>query len=174
MEDNNIEIKKGIYNGIVNFTDDLDIIIIHNKYGLINKKGEIICDPKYYWIHHFQNGFARVVLNNKVGFINTKGQEICPIKYDDTDNFENGFARVELNSEEFYIDKFGKEYFVDDPSEISYSKTDIKNDECNGINKKDKYKLVTYPMNTVWKVSVKEYEDKYSNKSAIMLGDKEL
>ena len=52
------------------------------KYGVIEKIGEEIVEPKYDEIDGFYNGVAAVRLNDKWGLIDRNGNEITPIKYD--------------------------------------------------------------------------------------------
>lgn len=63
------------------FTNKLALFKKDDKYGFLNKKGEVKIHAIYDNAYPFINGMAYVELNGKVGYINKKGEEIIPIKY---------------------------------------------------------------------------------------------
>lgn len=90
------------------------VITPSEKFGLINKKGELLADTSFKRINAFENGLATVIgLNHdpypdddkdpiiEKGVINAKGKLIVPYgKYKEISDFKNGFAKVEINTEE--------------------------------------------------------------------------
>ena len=104
------EIIKPKYDMIYPFNiSGFAIVLLEEKYGLINKSGKEIIKPKYDMIYSFfVKGFNKVKVNNKYGFVNKKGIEIGEIKYEDVSNFKNGMALVKLNDKWGIINTKGK------------------------------------------------------------------
>ncbi len=80
-------------------------------WALINKKGDIITDYKWYAIHEFHEGFAiaedreQCIENiSKWTFINKKGIPISNNRYKNVEDFNNGKAKVciTVNSKYYY------------------------------------------------------------------------
>jgi len=67
---------------------------IEGKYGLINKKGELLLETIYDYIGDFKNGFAKIELERKQGFIDLNGEISIPIIYDKVEDFSEGYAVV--------------------------------------------------------------------------------
>lgn len=49
-------------------------ILVNKKYGYINKKGEIIIEPKYDYAEEFSEDLAIVGTEGNLGYINKKGK----------------------------------------------------------------------------------------------------
>ena len=109
-----------------------EIIKEESKFGLKNKKGEIILNPKYDFIHEFDNGLATVITDDAIGtgyagLIDEYGKEIISPKYIVNRLFlyfifENNYAWVVENDQLFYIDKEGREYREVKKSELEFLK----------------------------------------------------
>ena len=74
------------------------------KYGLINRKGEVIVRPQYFRIHPFVDGTAVVFKNREagagslVGIIDTMGNYIIPFgKYDKIADLSDGYFTVSVS-----------------------------------------------------------------------------
>jgi len=80
----------------------------NGKYGLKNKSGEIVTQPKYEYIGPSYEGYAIIRLIYW-GFIDIAGKEITPIKYQEVRYFKEGLAGVKSNNKWGIIDKTGKE-----------------------------------------------------------------
>ncbi len=67
-----------------------------DKYGVINKKGDVIIPFKFDSFKSFnKKGISVVEVNGKFGYIDEKGKYIIKLSYDHAENFdENGFAIV--------------------------------------------------------------------------------
>jgi hypothetical protein len=87
MADENIA-----YPDLVKFSDT-------QKYGYVNKHGEIVIPPKFDEAFQFaSNGLARVNYNRDFGFINTKGDWVIKPQYLSVDEFNsNGLAKAEIS-----------------------------------------------------------------------------
>lgn len=80
------------------------------KFGLIDKKGQLLVDTTFKQIRDFSNGLSVVIGQHherypdddaepilEIGVINSNGDYIVPFgKYEDISDFKNGFAKVEL------------------------------------------------------------------------------
>ncbi len=83
------------------------------KYGVINRKGEIIVQPQYDGIEDFKNGMAVVSKTTgeqtKYGYIDNTGKAVIPIQYETAQNFSpEGFALVGNSETLMFIDKKGQ------------------------------------------------------------------
>ena len=110
----NKEIEKKIlakslnFSFIGNFSEGLALIIVNNKYGFINKSGEVVIPIKFNSVRNFSEGLALIRVNNKWGFINKSGKIIIPTKFDYVYGFSDGLARVMVNNKWDFINKSGK------------------------------------------------------------------
>lgn len=82
---------------------------IDGKWGLIDKTGKFVIEPKYDDITTFAEGLAIVDLQGKSGYINRQGEIVIPIVYEQASVFRDGVALVSLDGKSFYyIDNQGK------------------------------------------------------------------
>ena len=99
--------KKSRYDFIGLYHNGLAYVRLYDKYGFINREGEIVIPLEYEYAHDFIEGLAAVRLNGKWGFIDTVGNMVIPFKYDDVGDFKNGKVDVIMNGEHFVINKNG-------------------------------------------------------------------
>jgi len=80
------------------FANDSVISVTQNeKYGYIDKVGNILIPIKYDDLGNYHNGQYKVMVNGKWGIINLKGEILLPIRYTDiVQPFCNGFATVQI------------------------------------------------------------------------------
>lgn len=117
-----LEVAPLVYDWIYDFQDDFALMLLDNKYGILDKDGKEIAPPKYDEIGEnygtgiiiFCEDLARVNQNGKWGFVDKNGNEIVSLKYDSAEHFYNGYSKVSIgNKESGYkygvIDKKGKE-----------------------------------------------------------------
>ena len=74
------------------------IVKYNNKYGIINKKSELLLMTVYDEIGPFFNGFAKITENGKVGLINEKFEIVLKPKYEEVEQFYNEVAYVKTQS----------------------------------------------------------------------------
>jgi hypothetical protein len=87
-------------------------IKLNDKYGFIDKKGQIVIQPKYKYASDFSDGLAAVSDTNVYAFINSKGDIVLNNNYKFSWGFEEGLAAVELaNGNYIHINKFGENVF---------------------------------------------------------------
>jgi hypothetical protein len=100
---------------IHNFKNGLSIINHQDKFGLINKQGEIIfpCRLDYVKIH--ANGNSLIKINGKYGLINNKGDIIIPVIYESLfinegleESQNKTLVEATLNKKRGVLNEFGK------------------------------------------------------------------
>lgn len=81
------------------------------RWGLINKKGEMVIEPKFSDVSVFRDGIAAaeitIMSERKMGFIDTNGEWVIPPKFDHASQFSEGLARVFVKGKYGYIDRSG-------------------------------------------------------------------
>ena len=74
----------------------------NSYFGLIDKTGEYIVYPEFYWIDTFSEGIAGVVARTenglKAGYMDISGQMTIAPEYDDGYSFAGGFALVGMTT----------------------------------------------------------------------------
>ena len=99
------------------FKEGLAVVRIGlNKYGFINKRGDIVINPQFDYAFDFQEGAARVAIKKneklKWGFVDKNGKEIIKPQFDWVTSFKEGLAVVLFGSWETgkygYINKQGQ------------------------------------------------------------------
>jgi WG containing repeat len=86
----------------------------NNRYGYMDRQGNVIIQPKFDNVGIFSEGLAWVEINKKLGYIDKTGKIKIPLRFDDAvfdsrkGDFDGGLAKVCLNSKCGYIDRTGK------------------------------------------------------------------
>lgn len=84
-------------------------VLRKNKYGYVNKSGDLVVKAKYDYGSDFVEGMARVSKAGKYGFVNEAGKEIIPLTYQSASNFNYGFAVVKsADNEAYFVNKNGE------------------------------------------------------------------
>lgn len=77
-----------------NFTEGLARVRINEKWGFINKMGEEVIRPQFYYVDEFSDG--RAIVRNEQdlhGAIDTRGNLAIDYRFTTLTNFTNGYAR---------------------------------------------------------------------------------
>mgnify|MGYP001179585168 CR=1 FL=1 len=141
--------RRTYLDGGTGFCNGLASVKLNNKWGYINKNGELIIDYIFEEAYEFYEGLAAVKYKNKWGYINKMGNIVIPYKYDGASIFSEGLASVEINGKRGYIDKTGIEViqFKYDKYSINEFKNGITEVYLNGskilINKEGKELFVS-------------------------------
>lgn len=92
------------------FSEDLISVRINNKYGYINKAGEIVIAPMFDFADAFNEGLAQVSIKGKCAYINSLGTVIIktPFDYYNCSGFANGLAQIQVKGSVGYLDKSGQ------------------------------------------------------------------
>ncbi|TKC00784.1 WG repeat-containing protein [Pedobacter cryophilus] len=96
------------YDKFTPFINEVAAVSLNGKWGMINKKGDVIIPIEYESEPYEASGLVKVKLSNKFGFLDKTGKIVIPIKYDEADLFSDNFARVKTNGKWGVIDKTGK------------------------------------------------------------------
>ena len=109
------------------FSEGLAAVLIKNKWGYIDKQGNIAIEPQFSMASGFSEGLAAVEINNKYGFIDKTGRMVIEPQYDFALAFTEGVSPVSIDDYFQIIDKNGAVV-----TELDDSFTDI---ECfsNGL-----------------------------------------
>lgn len=102
------------------FQNGTAAVMIDSLWGVIDKSGEFIIEPKYLRIWNNSNGFFRIFDGKNYSFINNREINIFKQSFETANDFSEGFAAV----------KFGEfDYgFIDTLGNIAF-----RFDKCNGI-----------------------------------------
>lgn len=130
------------------FYEDLVPVKSGDKWGYMNKAGELAINPQFESAGSFFEGLASVKLNGKYGYIDNTGNFVINAQWDYAGAFEDGLAIVGNGKEDSkygYIDKTGN-YIVN--PQFSYAKdfsdglAVVKsNDKYGYIGKDGKYAI---------------------------------
>ncbi len=95
------------------FSDALYPVRNKDKWGYINRKGEIVLQPQWEDAGDFYEGLAKAATteesNMRYGFINSKGEWIVKPIYQRAFDFSDGFAVVQRNDLYGYVNSSGRE-----------------------------------------------------------------
>lgn len=71
------------------FADGLAFVMSGGKYGIIDKSGAMVVQPKFSYVDQegFSNGFARILSKDQVGFINRSGTVVIATQFDEARRF---------------------------------------------------------------------------------------
>ncbi|WP_053991601.1 WG repeat-containing protein [Mangrovimonas sp. TPBH4] len=104
-----------------------------DKYGCIDRKGNIVIPFKYDLMLEFKNGLAAVKKGKFMGFINKKGEVVIPIKYQGAFSFENNLALVLENDKAYSINRKGEKIAeIGEYLNTTYWGTDLLSTTKNG------------------------------------------
>lgn len=109
-------IKKSRYekNGSVvdlwpEYSEGMLSIGINNKYGYIDRTGDIVIEPKFCYAHDFHDGLAVVRVGKKDGYINRAGEVVIEPRFAVAFDFTDGCAFVYTDEHNMLcINKQGK------------------------------------------------------------------
>ena len=118
--------------------EQLSIVNINEKYGLVDNKGTEVLPPKYEEIHPFgvyQEHWAMIIVNGKSGFVDHKGRVILPPKYYEIHPFgvyQEHWAMIIVNGKSGFIDNNGLVVVPPKYDEITSAETGV----INGVERK--------------------------------------
>lgn len=92
-----------------NLSNGMHIVQAKNeKWGAYDSKGNLVIEPQFDYLWHFNESVANFSLYNKWGYLNKKGKIVIEPKFDYASQFNNGFAYVELDGKAGFINKKGE------------------------------------------------------------------
>lgn len=78
------------------------------KFGFIDKTGQVVVDFQYEWAQQFFEGLAVVFKAGKYGYVDADGRVAIPLQYEGADHFSEGLAAVKVNGKWGFIDTQGR------------------------------------------------------------------
>lgn len=97
-----------IYNYVKPFIGDIGMVKIFDKWGFIDRSGNVITPIKYSYIADFsRSGFTYCIYNGKYGMLNIKGNEIIPAVYTGRSYFTTGYIKMYQGDTNCYFDTLG-------------------------------------------------------------------
>lgn len=92
------------------FSDGLIPLYYRDKFGFMDKKGEITIPLIYELTYGFNEGLAAIKINDKWGFIDKTGNITIEPAFDDVsrEGFSEGLCAVKSNGKWGYVDESGK------------------------------------------------------------------
>lgn len=101
------------------FCDNIAIVCLNDKWGTIDRAGNILAPLKYDAIFDFVEGIACMRADNgKCGYLNEKGEEIIPPCLTNGNDFSEGYAVVFKGERQHFVyglvDKYGNVYINDE------------------------------------------------------------
>ncbi len=104
------------YDRVYRFSENKARFKNKDKWGFLNKNGQIVVPAKYDYATDFHNGYASVETKinglRRYGVINHDGVEVIPCIYENEIIFENNIALVSLNGKVGLIDVYGNSTFA--------------------------------------------------------------
>ena len=132
----------------------------NGKWGLIDKSGKFVIEPKFDRIGYYWDGLAEVKVNDKYGFIDKDGKLVIEPKFESVCGFHDGLAKVKYNGKWGLIDKSGK--FVIEPKFDTLLGFDdeLANEEINDKESKiDTTENIVGEHDCFMEISNSDYED---------------
>ena len=123
-------------------------VINDNKYGILNKEGELIIDCQYDGASGFdKNGLALVKIDQRYGFINMNNELIILPIHEYASGFFDGLASVKVNGSKKFINPSGqfisqKEY--EETSVFCYGACHVKINGKWGLIDKDENIIIPF------------------------------
>lgn len=142
--------------------EDPLLVVKDGRYGFVDKHGNVVLAPIYYWANSFFDGVAETYIcgkfvnidrrgrvissflppkgeffsaekKGKVGFINWKGQFTIPPIFDQVLPFSEGLAAVEVGNKWIFIDTSGRRVFSNQFDEAYYFIDGVANVKISGV-----------------------------------------
>lgn len=92
--------------------EELFLIVQNDKWGYINKNGQIVIEPQFSDGREFSEGLAAIAFgeypHKKHGYINAAGQLVIEAAFEDAYSFSEGLALICLKGKYGFIDTNGK------------------------------------------------------------------
>jgi len=127
-----------------------------DKWGYIDKTGQIVIKPQFDNAENFSEGLARVKVGDKYGYIDKTGQIVIKPQFDRAGNFSEGLAEVKVGDKYGYIDKTGQVVITpqfDDTHPFSEGLAQVKvGDKCSYIDKMGRV-VIAPQFDTAWRFS---------------------
>lgn len=88
--------------------EDLFGAVKDQKFGFVNRSGNLIIPFQFDEINKFSEGYAGIKTGDQWGYIDHNGALVIPYQFDEVGEFNRGLAIVKKNGKSNLIDKTGK------------------------------------------------------------------
>lgn len=96
------------YTEILPFCEGFSAVKKEEKWGFIDKTGQVVIPCEYEHVGSFREGLAVVEKTGTFGFIDKKGQIAIPFQYNHALSFVEGMSAVKVGEHYGFIDKTGR------------------------------------------------------------------
>lgn len=103
LKSGNVVIISPTFDNYFMFKNGVAVVLKNNKYGAINKLGELVLPIEYDYLGEFNESLARIKINGKWGYVDVNNRVIIPCQYENAGNFNMGVASVQDKGLWFYI-----------------------------------------------------------------------
>lgn len=124
LEADKLDVRWG-YNEEPKFENGYATFQLNDKYGLVDRKGNVVIPAKYKSIKTYNEGLAVAQLNGKLYLVNKKGQEFDLSAYDDVGTISEGILSVKKDHKWGYFDENGREILAPKYTEANEFKEGI-------------------------------------------------
>ena len=95
------------------FEEGYAVVKQYDRYGMIDRKGDIVFPTKYIELSSMHNGrfFAVDALSGEVAMFDNRFRQLTPFKYEKLVAYSEGLYIVERNGQQTFLDLKGKERF---------------------------------------------------------------
>ena len=83
MDEHGVPVIPASYDWVGEFSEGLAVVMLGDKYGVINKQGQVHISVSYDFISDFMNGYSIFELNSTFGLFNRAGIVVITNEYDD-------------------------------------------------------------------------------------------
>ncbi|MGE0568612.1 MAG: WG repeat-containing protein, partial [Bacteroidia bacterium] len=134
-----------LFDWLSNFDEKgIAVFKMNNRFGLINSKGQKLCDANYDQLLRISDSLYLAVVNNKYGFISHSGCEILAVEYDYnplipiTEYEGNGYLLCIIDEKKFFKSHDGLSFFQKHKFDDIY----VPAEQLVLVQKKNKYGFV--------------------------------
>jgi hypothetical protein len=109
VDRNGKEVIRPQFEWATNFQQDRAFAILpgSQRFGIINKRGNILHAPEYDQTREFHEGLAAVCVDGKWGYVDAGGGWVIAPQFSSADDFWHGLAQVAVKDGPRYIDRNG-------------------------------------------------------------------
>ncbi|AYF55284.1 hypothetical protein DFH04_11120 (plasmid) [Clostridium novyi] len=106
-------------------TEGVTVFKQNNKYGVIDKEGDIVIKPQSNEIDCFKNGYATIINKGKKGVIDKRGNMVIKPQFDSISDIQYNHFVIRSNNKDGIIDIKGNILLQPQLYNISFLKVDM-------------------------------------------------
>lgn len=97
------------YSSANSFKNDRAVVIIDDKYSIVNQDGKELCLFKYDFISDYEYSYTKVKRDDKWALIDKYCKELTPFKFDDIELFDKKIIVGKFNNKEILLSDKGQQ-----------------------------------------------------------------